>query len=169
MRFIRKHLLRSAIKKRKKELRSLRKDAVVYQKDLAKVLSSIDKYILDNVIKKNVYKCAVKTIKTHEKKLRNLTKNVTLLFTDTEICLNVTLTTDELELLKYGLKHPIHPLQVNKMDILTTFDFIRRAMTKDSRDEKRSGEVKTKISNLAHRYVNSYKPTLHALKKHRID
>ena len=41
-------------------------------------------------------------------------------------------------------------------------------MTKDLRDEKQSGEVKTKISNLAHCYVNSYKPTLHALKKHRI-
>ena len=164
-RFIRKHLLCSAIKKRKKELCSLRKDAVVYEKDFAKVLSSIDKYILDNAIKKNVYKCAVKTIKTHEKKLRNLTKNVTLLFTDTEICLNVTLTTDELELLKYGLKHPIHPLQVNKTDILT-FDFIHRAMTKDLRDEKQSGEVKTKISNLAYSYVNSYNPTLLALKKH---
>ena len=41
-------------------------------------------------------------------------------------------------------------------------------MTKDLRDEKQSGEVKTKISNLAHSYANSYKPTLHALKKHRI-
>ena len=123
------------------------------------------------MIKKNVYKCAVKTIKTHEKKLRNLTKNVTLPFRDTETVhnlSNVTLTTEELELLKYGLKHPIHPLQVNKTDILTTFDFIHRAMTKDLRDEKQSGEVKTKISNLAHSYVNSYKPTLHALKKHRI-
>ena len=167
-RFIRKHLLCSAIKKRKKELCSLRKDAVVYEKDFAKVLSSIDKYILDNAIKKNVYKCAVKTIKTHEKKLRNLTKNVTLPFRDTETVhnlSNVTLTTEELELLKYGLKHPIHPLQVNKTDILT-FDFIHRAMTKDLRDEKQSGEVKTKISNLAYSYVNSYNPTLLALKKH---
>ena len=73
-----------------------------------------------------------------------------------------------LKLLKYGLKHPVHPLQVNKMDILTKFDFVHRAMTKDLRDEKQSGEVKTKISNLAHSYVNSYKPTLHTLKKHRI-
>ena len=72
-----------------------------------------------------------------------------------------------MELLKYGLKHPIHPLQVNKMDVLKTFDFIHRAMTKNLRDEKQSGEVKTKISNLAHSYVNSYEPTLHALKKHR--
>ena len=40
-------------------------------------------------------------------------------------------------------------------------------MTKDLRDEKQSGEVETKISNLAQSYANSYKPTLHALKKHR--
>ena len=169
-RFIRKRLLRRAIKKRKKELRLLRKDAAFYEKGLAKVLSSIDKYIVDNAIKKNFYKCAVKTIKTHERKLRNLTKNFTLPFTDTETANNlpnVSLTTKELELLKYGLKHPIHPLQVIKMDILKTFDFIHRAMTKNLRDEKQSGEVKTKISNLAHSYVNSYEPTLHALKKHQ--
>ena len=41
-------------------------------------------------------------------------------------------------------------------------------MTKDLKDEKQSGEVRTKISNLAHSYVNSSKPTLHALKKHQI-
>ena len=41
-------------------------------------------------------------------------------------------------------------------------------MAKDLRDEKQSCEVKTKISNLAHSYANSYKPALHALKKHRI-
>ena len=54
------------------------------------------------------------------------------------------------------------------MYILTTFDFIHHVVAKDFRDEKQSGEVKTKISNLAHSYVNSYKPTLHALKKHPI-
>ena len=100
--------------------------------------------------KKNVYKCAVKTMKTHEKKLQNITKNVTLLFTDTETghnLSNVTLTTEVLERLKYGLKHPTHPIQVNRTDILT-IDFIHHAMTKDQRDEKQSGEVKTKISTL---------------------
>ena len=88
---------------------------------------------MNNAIKINVYKCAVKTIKAHEKKLINLTKNVTLPFTGTKTVhnlFNVILTTEEFELLKYGLKHPIHPLQVNKMDTLTTFDFIHRAMTK---------------------------------------
>ena len=32
---------------------------------------------------------------------------------------------------KYGLKHRIHPLQINKTDILTAFDFIHRDMTND--------------------------------------
>ena len=50
------------------------------------------------------------------------------------------------------------------MNILTTFDFIHHETTKYLKDEKQSGKVKTKISNLAHSYVNSYKPTLHALK-----
>ena len=36
----------------------------------------------------------------------------------------ITLTKEELHVLKYGLKHPIHPLHVNKTDVLTTFDFI---------------------------------------------
>ena len=155
---------------KKKKLRLLRKDADVYEKDLPKVLPSIDKYILHNAIKKNVYKCAVKAIKTHEKKLKNLTKNVTLPFTDSETVhnlSNVSLRTEELELLKYGLKHPIHPLQVKKTDILM-FDFIHCTLIKDLRDEKQAGEGKTKISNLAQRYVNSYKPILPALEKHQI-
>ena len=29
----------------------------------------------------------------------------------------ITLTTEELDVLKYGLKHPIHPLHVNKTDM----------------------------------------------------
>ena len=44
----------------------------------------------------------------------------------------------------------------------------RPRRTQDLRDEKQSGKVKTKISNLANSYVNSYEPTLHALIKHRI-
>ena len=46
----------------------------------------------------------------------------------------VSLTTEELELIKYGSKHPIHPLHVSNTDILTTFDFIHHAMTKGLRD-----------------------------------
>ena len=44
-------------------------------------------------------------------------------------------------------------------------------MNRDVRDEKQSGEVKTKISYLAHwcvKCVNYHKLTLHVLKKHWI-
>ena len=76
-------------------------------------------------------------MKTHNKKLRNLTKSLSLPFTTTETVHNLSsklLITDDLEVLKYGLKHPIHPLQINKTDILTTFDFIHRATTNDLKD-----------------------------------
>ena len=76
-------------------------------------------------------------MKTHDKKLSNLTKRLSLPFTTTETVHNLSsklLITDEFEVLKYGLKHPIHPLQINKTDILTTFDFIHRATTNDLKD-----------------------------------
>ena len=110
-------------------------------------------------------------MKTHDKKLRNLTKSLSLAFTTTETVHNLSsklLTTDELEVLKYGLKHPIHPLQITKTNILTTFDFIHRAMTNDLKDKKHSGELKTKMSHLANSYVNAYKATKNSLKKYNI-
>ena len=45
---------------RKKELQLLRKCDAVYEIGLAKFFSPIYKYILDNVIKKNICKCPVK-------------------------------------------------------------------------------------------------------------
>ena len=36
----------------------------------------------------------------------------------------------------HGLKHPTHPLHVNKTDVLTIFDFIFRKVTKDFKNEK---------------------------------
>ena len=53
-----------------------------------------------------------------------------------------------------------------KTDILTTFDFINRAMTNDFKDKKHSGELKTKMSHLPNSYVNAYKPTKSSSKKH---
>ena len=110
-------------------------------------------------------------MKTHDKKLRNLTKSLSLAFTTTETVHNLSsklLTTDELEVSKYGLKHPIQSLQINETDTLTTFALIHRAMTNDLKDKKHSGELKTKMSHLANSYVNAYKPTKNSLKKHKI-
>ena len=62
------------------------------------------------------------------------------------------------------MKHPIHHLHVNKTDVLTAFEFILKTITK----EKQSGELKAKLSNLANTYVNNYRPSKYAMKKHGV-
>ena len=151
-RCIRKRLLRSAISKRKKELRSLKRSLSTYEKEIQNILSSVDKFILDKAVEKNVEWSTINTIKTHQKKIRNLTKNIALPFTHNETIHNLStlmLTTEEL-------------------DVLKTFDFILRTMTKDLKNEKQSGELKAKISNLANTYVNNYRPSKYTMKKHGI-
>ena len=103
-------------------------------------------------------------ILTHEK------KNTVLPFTSTDAVLNLSsskLTDAENNMLRYGLRYSIEQKFINKTDVLSTFDFIRRTMSKDLKDQKNIGEVKTKISYLANTYVNSYKPTKNALRKHK--
>ena len=156
-RFIRKRLLRSAVKKRKDERYRLQKQLQNICTEICSILSSIDKYIILHLIVQNVQKILKVTIKTHEKKLRNLTKNSVLPFTPTVTVLNLSsikLTEEELGVLKYGLKHPIEHTFINKTDVLTTFDFILRAMNKDFKDNEDAGEVKAKLSYLANSYVN---------------
>ena len=91
------------------------------------------------------------TIKTHEKKLKNLMKNSLLPFTLTDTALNLSnikLTEEELEILN-GLKQPIKSTFINKTDMLTTIYFIHRAMNKDLKDNKDKSEVK----DLANPYI----------------
>ena len=71
LQFIKKRLLQSAVNKRNKELRSRKIDLSNHEREIGRVLSSVDKFILDNVVKKNVDKMTKTTMKTHEKKLRN--------------------------------------------------------------------------------------------------
>ena len=82
--------------------------------------------------------------------------------------LGIKLTEEKLSLLKYGLKHPIEPRFINKTDVLTTFDFILRAISKDINDNRDAGELKAKLSYLANSYVNSNKPTKNLLRKYRV-
>ena len=134
-------------------------------------MSSVDKFILDRAVKKNVERSTISTIKTHQKKIRSLSKKIALPFTLNETIHNlstITLTTEELDILKPGLKHSTYPLHVNKTDALTNLDFILRTMAKDLENEKQSGELKAKLSNLANTYVNNYRPSKYAMKKHGV-
>ena len=73
LQFIKKRLLRSAVNKRNKELRSLKRDLSNHEREIGRVLSSVNKFILDNIVKKNRDKITKTTMKTHDKKLRSLT------------------------------------------------------------------------------------------------
>ena len=73
-RFIRKCVLRGALKKQEGELRKLKIDYDNILKDLMLKLTSFDIYILKRCINHNVQNALKNVIKTHEKKLRNLTK-----------------------------------------------------------------------------------------------
>ena len=128
-RFIRKRLLRKGMRKRRDERYRLEKQLRNIRTEICSILSSTDKYIIQHLIDQNVQKMVKLTIKTHEKKLKNLTKNSMLPVTSTDTVLNllsVKLTEEELGILKYGLKHPIESRFINKTDVLTTFDFIHQ-------------------------------------------
>ena len=72
-RFIRKRLLRSALKKRKNEQYKLDKELQKISIEGYGLLSSLDCYIIKALIKKNV-NCMVKiAVRTHQKKLKELT------------------------------------------------------------------------------------------------
>ena len=72
-------------------------------------LPSVDLYILKKCIRHNVGKAVNNVISTHEKKLKNLTKNTQIPFTSEETIKSLStykLRDEEVEILKYGSKHP---------------------------------------------------------------
>ena len=168
---IRKRLLRSAIKKREGELRKLKTNHDNILNDLTLKLTSIDIYILKRCINHNVQNPVKNVIKTHGKKLRNLTKNIQLPFTSNETIKNFSrykLTEAETSILKFGLKQPIEPKTLIKTDILSTFESIHRTLSRDLKYENQYGELKASLSNLANVYWSTCKPTKNTLKKHGI-
>ena len=65
---------------------------------------------LNKTISHNVVKATYKFIRTHKKKLKNLTRNSVLPFTLSEVVTNLSsfvLTTEQLDALKFGPTHSI--------------------------------------------------------------
>ena len=89
-RFIRKRLLQSAIKKRRYERYKLEKQLQNIRTEINSILSTTGKFIILQLIDWNVQKMVKLTIKTHEKKLKDLTKNSVLPFTPTDTVLNLS-------------------------------------------------------------------------------
>ena len=134
-------------------------------------MSSVDLYILKKCIRHNVEKVVNNVILTHKKKLKNLMKNIQISFTSDKTIKSLSsykLKDEEVEILKYGLKHPIEPKHLLKTDIVVIFEQIHRSLSRDLKDERKSGEFKATISNLANMYWSSYKSTQNTLRKHGI-
>ena len=122
-------------------------------------MSSVDLYILKKCIKHNVGKAVNNLISSHEKKLKNLTKNTQIPFTSEETIKKLSsykLTDDEIEILKYGWKHPMEPTHLLKIDISVTFEQTHCSLSRDLKDDRKSGQLKATISNLANVYWSSY-------------
>ena len=104
-----KGLLRTSIQKRAKEKRNLDKDLDRQWQKLEGVLSSIDLHILEKVTKRNVECKVSKFIKTHDKKLKTLTKNTSVPFTHNDTVVNISsynLCDEELDILNLVLHLP---------------------------------------------------------------
>ena len=126
---IRRRLLRNAIWKRTNEKYKLTKDLQEISKDVKSVVKGIEWLVLEKSILTNMKKKRTSIIRTHEKKLNNLTKNFTLPFTSDEVITNLSnyqLSDRERDLLKYGLSYAIPPKSTNKTDIFTTLEKVSR-------------------------------------------
>ena len=157
--FIRKRYLRSALNKRQDKLKKLQNNHAKILQTLTMKLSSVDLYILKNCIRHNVEKVVNTVISTHEKKLKNLAKNIQIPFTSDETIKNLSsykLTEEEAEILKYGLKHKIEPKHLLKTNILGTFEQFHRSLSVSLKDEGKSGELKGTNSNLSNVYWSLY-------------
>ena len=135
------------------------------------VLSSIDLHILKKVTKRNVERKVSQFIKTHDKKLKALTKNTSVPFTHNDTVVNISsykLCDEELDILKFGLTFAIKPPHVSKSQVFTTFELLHDDLKRHLSDKTKANEVRNEIQHLATRYVNSFKPSMNDLKKHKI-
>ena len=93
----------------------------------------MDYYVVLKAVNYNLQKSERTIIRAHSKKLGNLTGNRSVPFMAAETILNLScyeLTEHEEDILKYGLKYAIPPLNVNKTEILATFDIMHRILLK---------------------------------------
>ena len=147
----------------------LKSKILYYKKDLTNqslLQKGSEKSILTNVKKKRA-----SIIKAHEKKLKNLSKNFTLLFTSDEVIMNLSnyqLSDTERDLLKYGLSYAIPPRSINKADIFTTFENLNWYLCTELKNIEDTEKLRAQLPQLANSYYSKYKPSIQMLKKHGI-
>ena len=70
--------------------------------------------------------------------------------------------------MKFGLTFAIKPPHVSKSQVFATFELLHDDLKRHLSDKTKANEVRNEIQHLATRYVNSFKPSMNDLKKHKI-
>ena len=165
---IRKRLLRSAIKKRNKELQDLSKELSLSEN----FLSIIDFHILRTSITSYKKKLLQKLLYTPQKKVIFTDERLQLtIFTANKTITNLTqyeLSQEEFDLLKTDLYFSNQPGKIQISEIFTTFEKIHLLFLNNLKSEETNSQIKAHISHLANSYFYNYKPSPRIQRQHRV-
>ena len=128
-----------------KEYRKFWHDLDQLTTGLKDLLSITDFYILRRALQYNIIKkTTVKIVRTHEQKLKNLTRNTVIPFTSDDTVNNLStchLTTEQLDILKFGLTHSICPPKVRTSDVFTCFELINHTVAQNLQATNQAGKL----------------------------
>ena len=167
VRFIKKRLLKNALQKWSQEQKNLQIDLEKKIHFIRTTCDGITWFLLCKSIQRNVKKEEINTLKTHQKKLRFLTRNRMLPFEPYDVMTNLSkyqLNVDEMDLLKNGLEFSALPKFLKKTDVFCQFDMIAKLMTQELDDNQTATRLKNELSQMAGSYVYKYTPSFNSLK-----
>ena len=168
---LKKKLRNNAIHKRIRERNDFDKKIRNIETTIRSKLNTIDWLIIKKLLVRNIKKSEQSIVTTHEKKLRNLTKNRSNPFTHEEVVKNISsknLALEELNILKFGLNHSLPPLKLRKTNVFVSFEMIHRFLREDLKNNTDKPVLKAQLSHLANSYIHNYQPSRSTLTKHRI-
>ena len=137
VRSIKKRLLKNALHKSCREQNNLHIDLEKKIQFIRSRSDGITWFLLYRSIQRNVKKEESNILKSHQKKLRNITRNRMLPFEPYDIVTNLSkyqLNADEMDVLKNGLEFSIPPKFLKKTDVFCQFDMIAKFMTHELDD-----------------------------------
>ena len=168
---LKKKLWNNAIHKRIRERNYFDKKNRYIETTIRSKLNTIDWLIIEKLLFRNIKKSEQSIIMTHEKKLRNLTKNRSNPFTYEEVLKNLStenLSRQRLNILKFGLKHSLPLLKLLKTDVFVSFEMIHRFLREDLKNDADQPTLKAQLSCLANSYIHNYQPSRSSLTEHCI-
>ena len=155
----RKRLLRSLLWKRNHEKRKLDKELNNLKSEIRNTINGIKRYLFIQAIQKNVSQRNIQIVKTHEKKLSNLTHNKVLPFLPDDVITNLSSCKtphEEANILKYKLGNSIPPERLSWTDVFVDFDLIHCYLTEELKSRDYESSLRSNLSYLVNSYYSIY-------------